>query len=64
MNKGVIIFLLVVGVVCMFFQHQITGEYALYIKTLGILLTMFSVYKLSSKVTSKKEDKDSGNFKF
>ena len=63
MKKSIVVLLLILGVVCMFFQHQMTGEYAMYLKTVGILLTMFSVYKLASKVSSKKEE-DSGNFKF
>ena len=36
----------------------------MYLKTIGIVLTMFSVYKLSTQIDSKKEENDSGNFKF
>ena len=63
MKKSVVILLLILGVVCLFFQHQVTDIYGVYLKTIGIVLTMFSVYKLASGVTSKKEE-DSGNFKF
>lgn len=64
MKKSVIILLLLTGFICLFFQHQIEGANGMYLKTIGIVLTMFSVYKLSTQIDSKKEENDSGNFKF
>jgi len=63
MKKGVIILLLVLGIICLFFQYKMVGANGVYLKTIGIMLTMFCVYKLASQVTSK-ENEDSGNFKF
>jgi len=63
MKKGLVILLFVIGLVCLFFQHKVGAVNGVYLKTLGIVLIMFSVYKISSTVTSK-EKKDSGNFKF
>lgn len=64
MKKWAIILLLILGFVCMFFPYQVLGVNEMYIKTAGILLTMFSVYRLSSIVSSKEEGEDSSNFKF
>lgn len=63
MKKGVVILLLIIGLACLFFQHKVGGVYGVYLKTISIVLIMFSVYKISSNIGSK-EEKDSGNFKF
>lgn len=65
MKQGILIILLIVGIICLFFNHQILKVYNEYLKIIGIVLVMFSVYKLSSKVSSRsKNEQDSGNFKF
>jgi len=63
MKRGLVILLLLIGVICLFYQNKAIGVNAVYLKTVGIVLVMFSVYKGASKVTSKTDDK-SGNFKF
>lgn len=64
MKKNIFILLLAIGFVGVFYPYKVLGFNEVYLKTAGIVLTMFSVYKLSSKVTSKNDNEDTGNFKF
>ncbi len=55
--------LFIVGVFLLFFGEAIS-VYGAYLKILGLIVFMFSVYLISSGLTSKEKKSDTDNLRF
>ncbi len=51
------------GVLLLFFGN-VLGGFAAYLKIIGIALLMFTLYRISSGLTSKDKNSDSDNLRF
>lgn len=55
MNKILKIVLVIIAIVALF-AGSLFGQHAIYAKVLGLCVIMFLLFKVNSKLSSKKED--------